>query len=173
LSNTGIGWHDGEWIERPGGSGRELCWFPDPVGPHDCYRAELTDPLVMHAAFPAIARISARVSATRRDRLTSRMPMLSPPHREGGVGAVRVEVRGGQPDGARETLVAGVAARVGTAAAAVAGVFAMAVAAGDIDVRGVVLPGDALLPNELLLDRLRADGLGVEEFVGQAGSPAW
>ena len=28
LAGQSIGWHDGEWLRRPGGSGRELCWFP-------------------------------------------------------------------------------------------------------------------------------------------------
>ena len=26
-----------------GGTGRELCWFPDPIGGRDCYRAALAD----------------------------------------------------------------------------------------------------------------------------------
>ena len=41
--------------------------------------------------------ISARRSARRRDRFTARLPMLSPPHQEGGIGALRVEVRGAPP----------------------------------------------------------------------------
>ena len=36
LSGQSIGWHDGEWLRRPAGSGRELCWFPEPVGAYDC-----------------------------------------------------------------------------------------------------------------------------------------
>ena len=67
--------------------------------------------------FPDAVRISARVSANRRDRLTAWLPMLSPPHREGGVGAVRVEVRGDGVDGGRRTLIAGVAELVGNEAA--------------------------------------------------------
>ena len=85
LDGFAPGWHDGEWIERRAGSGRELCWFPEPVGARDCYRAELTDPLLLHRSFPDAARISARVSATRRDRLTSSLPMLRTPH-AGGTG---------------------------------------------------------------------------------------
>ncbi len=94
LRGIAIGWHGGEWIERPAGSGRELCWFPDPVNARDCYRAELADPLLVHSAIPGLERISARLSATRRDRFTAPFPMLRPPHREGGVGALRVEARG-------------------------------------------------------------------------------
>ena len=85
LAGYAPGWHDGEWIERRAGSGRELCWFPEPVGARDCYRAELTDPLLLHRAFPDAVRISARVSATRRDRLTSSLPMLRTAAR-GGTG---------------------------------------------------------------------------------------
>ena len=33
-------------VERAGGSGRELCWFPDPIGAVDCYRPALPDPLL-------------------------------------------------------------------------------------------------------------------------------
>ena len=102
LAGLALTWHDGMWIERASGSGRELCWFPDPVGAHDCYRAELADPLLLVPAFPGVARVSARLSATRRDRITARLPMLRPPHPEGTLGAVRVEVRG-KRDGARES----------------------------------------------------------------------
>lgn len=86
LAGEAPGWHDGQWITRPGGSGRELLWFPEPIGGRDCYRAELADPLTLQRAFPSASRISARMSATRRDRLTARLPMMSPPHAEGGIG---------------------------------------------------------------------------------------
>ena len=33
LSGLVAGWHDGEWFDYVGGSGRELCWFPEPIGP--------------------------------------------------------------------------------------------------------------------------------------------
>ncbi|MBW3669758.1 MAG: NAD-binding protein, partial [Actinobacteria bacterium] len=92
LTQSAVDWRDGAWVRRRGGSGRELCWFPDPIGPQDCYRAGLPDALLLAPAFPGVARVTARVSATRRDRLTARLPMLRPPHPEGLVGAVRVEV---------------------------------------------------------------------------------
>jgi hypothetical protein len=173
LGGVAVGWHDGDWIERPAGSGRELCWFPDPVGARDCYRSEMVDPFVLHAAFPSVQRISARVSATRRDRLTARLPMLSPPHSEGAVGALRVEVRGSR-HGGREALVVGVAERTGTASAIVAGTMAIAVHDGTISTPGVLAPGDERLANDLLFDRLRAGGLVVDEFVGAgAGGSTW
>ena len=113
LGDTAIGWHDGAWIERPGGSGRELNWFPEPIGAKDCYRAALPDPFLLQRMFPTASRISARVSGTRRDRLTARLPMLTPPHAAGDLGAVRVEVRGAAADGARVTVIAGASGPTG------------------------------------------------------------
>ncbi|MEJ7721753.1 MAG: hypothetical protein WKF58_15605 [Ilumatobacteraceae bacterium] len=130
LGSSATGWHDGTWIERRGGSGRELCWFPEPVGAYDCYRADLAEPTTLHRALPNVTRISARASATRRDRFTSWLPMLTPPHREGRVGALRAEARGARADGGRATLIAGIAERVGTASGATAAAFADAAARG-------------------------------------------
>ncbi len=94
LSETAVDWRDGAWRRRRGGSGRELCWFPDPVGGADCYRAARPDALLLVPAFPGVTRVTARMGATRRDRLTAWLPMLRKPHPEGMLGAVRVEVRG-------------------------------------------------------------------------------
>ena len=167
LDGFAPGWHDGEWIERRAGSGRELCWFPEPVGARDCYRAELTDPLLLHRSFPDAARISARVSATRRDRLTSSLPMLRTPHAEGLEGALRVEVRGADRDGGRQTSIAGIAERAGTAAAATAAVFAAEAAAGRLP-SGVVLSGDAALDTVGLLAGVERHGVRLQEFTGVA-----
>lgn len=165
LSGRAVGWQDDGWIERPAGSGRELCWFPEPVGARDCYRAELADPLLLHRSDPDACRISARVSATRRDRLTARLPMLRPPHPEGGVGALRVEVRGATADGAREVAIAGVAELVGTAAGATAAVFADAAAAGALPA-GVIVTSDHELPTAQLLEQVRRRGVRLQEFTG-------
>ena len=165
LRGRAVGYHDGTWIQRPAGSGRELCYFPEPVGPYDCYRAELASPVLLRDAFPEAVRISARVSANRRDRLTAWLPMLSPPHREGGVGAVRVEVRGDGFDGGRRTLIAGVAELVGTAAAATAIAFVAAIARGSLPV-GVVRPGDAELDTVGLLATIAEVGVRLQEFTG-------
>ncbi len=165
LGGTATGWHDGDWIERPAGSGRELCWFPDPVGPRDCYRIESPEPEMMVRAFPEVARASARMSATRRDRLTSRLPMLRPPHADGGIGGLRVEVRGSLGM-ERVTGVLGASGRPGVIAGTVAGVMACALLAGLIDAVGVVVPGAIGLPNGALLERVRAAGITMSEFVG-------
>jgi hypothetical protein len=167
LDGFAPGWHDGEWIERRAGSGRELCWFPEPVGARDCYRAELTDPLLLHRSFPNASRISARVSATRRDRLTSSLPMLRTPHAEGLEGALRVEVRGADREGGRQTSIAGIAERAGTAAAATAAVFAAEMAAGLLP-PGVVLSGDAGLDTVRLLAAIERHGVRLQEFTGVA-----
>ena len=119
LTGQSIDWRDGEWLHRTAGSGRELCWFPDPIGPEDCYRAELPDALLLVPGFPGVERVTARLAATRRDRLSAHLPMLRKPHPEGLVGAVRVEVRGIR-DGITDALVLGALDRPAVAAGATA-----------------------------------------------------
>lgn len=167
LGQPGLAWHDGAWLERPGGSGRELCWFPEPVGARDCYRAALADPRALHRCFPAATRISARVSANRRDRLTARLPMLVPPRAGGDEGAVRVEVRGADGTGARVTVVIGVAGRVGDIAGATAAAAATAVVERSMP-SGAVLLGGADLDNASLLTAVQHLGLRLQEFTGVA-----
>jgi len=165
FGRRAVGWQDGEWIRRPAGSGRELCFFPEPVGPYDCYRAEMPGPLLLHESFPTAARISARVSANRRDRLTGWLPMLSPPHREGGVGAARVEVRGAHADGSRHTSILGVAELVGTSTAATAAAFAAAALRAELP-SGVVRAGDEQLDTAGLLRTVGLLGVRLQEFTG-------
>jgi hypothetical protein len=165
LTGRSLTWQDGDWADYLGGSGRELCWFPEPVGALDCYRADIADPLLLHAAFPEVARISARRSARRRDRFTARLPMLSPPHLEGGVGAVRVELRGSDASGGRECLIAGVAELVGTAAAATAAAFTTLVREGRLPA-GLVVAGDSRVPTLEALERIESYGVRLQEFTG-------
>ena len=166
LSGQSMGWHDGEWLKRPGGSGRELCWFPEPVGSYDCYRSEMVDPIVLHHAMPKLQRVTARTSATRRDRFTARLPMLTPPHAEGGMGAVRVEVRGfvGQ---ARVVEVAGVAERVGQIAGVVASMTALHVHSGGFAAGAQVLGADGV-PNAQIYKGVTDAGIRVHRFVGSS-----
>jgi len=131
LGRMALDWRDGGWVQRAPGSGRELCWFPDPVGAEDCYRAALPDALLLVPAFPGVSRVTARVAATRRDRLTARLPMLWPTHPEGGPGAVRIEVRGRQGPG-RGVVVLGAMDRPAVAAAAVGAVATLAAARGEL-----------------------------------------
>ena len=164
LAGDAPGWHDGEWISRPGGSGRELLWFPEPIGGRDCYRAELADPLTLQRAFPSASRISARMSATRRDRLTARLPMMSPPHAEGGIGGVRVEIRGSR-GGERRTEVAGTAERTGIISGAMASAAAVSALSSVLPV-GVVVLGAPGVPNGAILDDVIKRGITIFEYVG-------
>lgn len=165
LAGSAAAWDDGQFVTVRAGTGRELNWFPEPVGAYDCYRADLPTPIVLHRVFPEAGRITARMSANRRDRFTSRLPMLTPPHAEGGVGACRVELRGADASGARLTLVAGIAEMVGTAAAATAVAYVEAALAGRLPV-GVVLPGDERIDTLRLLHDVERFGVRLQEFTG-------
>lgn len=164
LSGQSVGWHEGEWIRRPGGSGRELCWFPEPVGAYDCYRGELPDPLLIKRAFPELDRVTARVSATRRDRVFARMPQLIPPQAEGGMGGLRVEVRGFR-DGQRWVEVIGVVERVGQVAGAVGGCVAKNLHQSEAKPVGAAVLGEQPLPNEKILHDVIHSGVQAHAFV--------
>ena len=163
LGDTALDWRDGGWVRRPAGSGRELCWFPDPIGGRDCYRAALPDALLLVAAFPGVDRVTARLAANRRDRVTARLPMLRRPHPDGGPGGVRVEVRG-QRAGAREIVVYGAMDVPGVAAGAVAAQAAVAAASGTVraGAAGLAATKDALA----LLQELARRGVKAAAFQG-------
>lgn len=165
LSRLSYDWSQGGWRRRPGGSGRELCWFPEPVGPMDCYRAALPDPVLLHHAFPEVGRITARMAATRRDRLTAPLPMLSPPHVEGGIGAIRVEVRG-RRGVSQDVCVLGVAERPAVAAAAVAATTVEWALAGRLRVRGMASLAEMVEPTAFLAD-VADRGVVPEIFEGE------
>jgi len=165
LSGWSPSWFDGEMRSSPGGAGRELLWFPEPVGPRDCFLAEIASPLLLHRSLPHVPRISVRRSARRRDRVTARLPMLKSPHFEGGIGALRVEVRGVDQGGRRASLVHGVAEQVGTASAAVAATFAEAVSDGELPA-GVTLAGDSRVAEFRILARVVARGVRLQEYSG-------
>lgn len=170
LGGVAVDWRDGGWQRRPAGSGRELSWFPDPIGAADCYRAELPDAMLLVPAFPGVGRVTARLGATRRDRLTSRLPMLRPPHPEGGLGAVRVEVRGRGADGIRVEIM-GAMDRPGVAGGAVAALAAVEVAAGRARRTGAGGLG-ALVDAKPFLRELGRRGVKVAVFgAGPAGRP--
>lgn len=168
LGERAVDWKDGGWITRPGGSGRELCWFPDPIGGQDCYRAALPDALLLAPAFPGVARVTARVAATRRDRLTARLPMLWPTHPEGGPGAVRVEVRGRRGSG-REVVVLGAIDRSAVAAGAVAAVAARWSLDGRVARAGAAGLAE-LVDSVAFLDELRRRGVRAAVFEGDVAT---
>lgn len=153
-------WRDGAWTKRRAGSGRELAWFPDPIGPADCYRAATPDAVLLHRALPAATRVTARVAGTRRDRLTARFPMLRPPHADGGLGAIRVEVRGRRGT-SRDVVVLGAIDRPAAAAGAVAALAAL-VATGTPGAHSL---GGAVEPVPFLTELARR-GVKAASFVG-------
>ena len=165
LSSLAIDWRDGRWTRRAGGSGRELCWFPDPVAGRDCYRGALPDALLLVPAFPGVDRVTARMAATRRDRLTAPLPMMRRPHPEGGVGAVRVELRG-WCRGERHVVVLGSAARPAQGAAVVAAATALHLIGRTVPAGAA---GLASMPEpEQLLRAVTALGLRPSRFEGFA-----
>ncbi|MCU0311518.1 MAG: hypothetical protein MUE36_11330 [Acidimicrobiales bacterium] len=151
LGRTAVDWRGGGWEQRPGGSGRELCWFPDPIGAEDCYRGALPDALLLVPAFPGVDRVTARVAATRRDRLTARLPMLWPTHPEGGPGGIRVELRG-ERDGATDVVVLGAMDRPAVAAGAVGAVAVDWVLAGRLRRDGAAGLAELVDPLAFLLE---------------------
>lgn len=161
LAGEAIDWRDGGWRNRTGGSGRELNWFPDPVGAADCYRAALPDALLLVPAFPGVGRVTARLAATRRDRLTARLPMIRRPHPEGGLGAIRVEVRGRDMSGIT-VHVLGAVDRPGIAAGAVAAVSAVTVGEGGAEAGAGGLP--ALVEPKPFLAELARRGVKAARF---------
>jgi hypothetical protein len=164
LGASSLDWRDGEWVERRGASGRELCWFPDPIGGADCYPAALADPWLLKPLFPEAVRVAARLAATRRDRVTSRLPMLRKPHPEGALGGVRVELRG-SVGSRREVRIYGAIDRPGVAAGAVAAVTAVALGGGQAVRTGAAGVGELLeaLPT---LHALARRGVKAATFIG-------
>ncbi len=160
-----VDWEDGEWRRRPGGSGRELVWFPEPVGGADCYRAALADPFLLVPAFPGCRRVTSRLEATRRDRLTSWLPMLRSPHPEGLLGAVRVEVRGWMA-GRAETEILGAAIRPAVAAGAVTARAAIWAATGRLARSGSGGLAELVPAPGKFLRELAGDGIAVSSFGG-------
>jgi hypothetical protein len=166
LGRMALDWREGGWVQRPPMSGRELCWFPDPIGAQDCYRAALPDALLLVGAFPGVRRVTSRVAATRRDRLTARLPMLWPTHPEGGPGAVRVEVRG-RRGRSRDVVVFGAMDRPAVAAGAVAAVGAVWAAEGRLLRPGAAGLAELVEPTPFLAELSRR-GVRAAIFEGDA-----
>jgi hypothetical protein len=167
LGAEAADWHDGAWVRHRGGSGRTLCWFPDPVQAVDCYRGAFPEPLLLTSAFPTLRRVTARAAATRRDRLTARLPMLRRPHPEGGLGALRVEVRG-RRGSARDEYVLGAIDRPSVAAGAVAALAAAWIGAGRLTRPGAGGLAELVEPASFLA-ALAERGVKAAVFEGSSG----
>lgn len=166
LSSLSLDWEDGEWRRRPGGSGRELVWFPEPVGGADCYRAALADSLLLLPVFPGCRKITSRLEATRRDRMTAWLPMLRRPHPEGLVGAARVEMRGWL-DGQAETAIYGSSVAPAVAAAVVASRAAIWAGLGQLTRSGSGGMAEMVTDPALFLKEVGQYGVHVSVFEGQ------
>lgn len=163
LRGTAVEWRDGEWSRRPGFSGRELFWFPDPIGGRDCYRAALSEPVLMVPHFPGVERVTSRLAANRRDRALAPFPVLLPPPEDGGVGAIRVELRGSS-QGERKTVVYGLLDQPSVAAAATAAVTTLWLARSDAPAGAFGLAG---LGGQLeMLSELARRGVRAASFEG-------
>ena len=171
LRETVEEWRDGTWARKVASSGRELVWFPGQVGGADCYRVNRPDPLLLVRALPGLQAATTRAAASRRDRMTTWLPMLRPPHPEGTVGAVRVEARGYR-SGTAKSVVVGAVGRPALLAGAVAAACAVRAASGQL------LPGAgglaSLVPDPgAMLAELRERGTQVMVFQGEPVTPAW
>lgn len=117
-------WIDGSWVNVPAGSGRELCWFPEPIGARDCHRANLPEAILLQPVFDRVTRITARLASTPTERRLARSFVPLPKASQDKPGALRVEVRGTR-EGRRETTVLGVIDRPVVAGGVVAAVTAV------------------------------------------------
>ena len=128
-------WRDGAWLRHRAGSGRQLVWFPSPVGALDCHRAGSGQTALLLDAFPALRRATMRVASslapgrqTPALRLLGQIPIVSAAlagsgstrrrDSEGDWGAVWVEVRG-RRGRSEEILVYGAVDRMAFASGAV------------------------------------------------------
>jgi saccharopine dehydrogenase-like NADP-dependent oxidoreductase len=164
LRGPAASWRDGRWQSEPAGSGRELVFFPDPVGGVDCYAASSAEASLLTAAFPSARRVTARLAANRRDKATTWLPMLRPPHPEGLIGGVRVEVRG-WVDGRAVTHVVGAVDRPAIVAGTLAAAVAVAAARGEL-AHGAGGVGVLAHDTGALLAHLADRGVKVAAFIG-------
>ncbi|MDQ3944531.1 MAG: hypothetical protein M3357_05145, partial [Actinomycetota bacterium] len=111
-------WRDGAWVRERVGSGRQLVWFPQPVGGLDCRRAASAQAQLLVEALPRLTRASMRAA---RGPVEGRRRGGRPPDSEGDWGAAWVEIRG-RRGRAEEVLVYGVVDRMAFAAGTVLGV---------------------------------------------------
>ncbi|HVW30951.1 MAG TPA: hypothetical protein VHL53_00300 [Acidimicrobiia bacterium] len=133
-------WHDGAWARHRAGTGRQLVWFPAPVGGLDCHRAGSGQAALLVDAFPQLARATMRLASPLGPgrqlpgaRMLGNIPMVSARLSAGGGGrrdpdgdwgAVWVEARG-RRGRSEEILVYGAVDRMAFAAGAVLGVTAL------------------------------------------------
>src|SRR5690606_9786261 len=111
---------------------------------------------------PGVGRVTARLAATRRDRLTARFPMVRKPHPEGGLGALRVEGRGRGPEGI-DVPVVGAMDRPGLAGGAVTALAAVEIGS-DRALQAGAWGLASLLEPKSFLSKLADRGVKVARF---------
>lgn len=115
-------WRDGAWVRERAGGGRQLVWFPGPVGSLDCRRAGSGQAALLLDALPRLSRASMRVAHGQRDGRAGRRGRRRSDS-DSDWGAVWVEVRG-RRSLAEEVLVYGAVDRMAFAAGTVLAVAA-------------------------------------------------
>lgn len=157
-------WRDGRWAGPTRRGGRELCWFPEPVGAQECFGVAAADALVLVPALPGVSRVTSRSSSGRRERIRARLPASGRRGAEGQLGAIRLEVRGRRRE-RQDSTVLGAVDRPAVAAGSVAAVAALAAADGRL-----VGPGAGglaeLAPTLGLLGELARRGVKAAVFEG-------
>ena len=172
LGSASRVWYDGVWQERPGGTGRELCWFPDPIGAHDCYRAALPDPILLHRSFPEAQRITARITGdpSRPPDGPAADAATTSPRGPGRRGAGRGPGhRGASPlgDHARGRRPSGCHRRVRRPPSALTAALRGCLPPG------LVVPGQADCPPPTCSGSWPTAGVAVHRFVGTASQTSW
>lgn len=167
IRRDGHDWVDGQWIARAAGSGRELCWFPDPIGARDCYQGELVEPLLLSSVFPEAKRITSKLGSSRSDRLRARAKLAWGPANPEKPGALRVEVRG-RLNGRQEISIFGVIDRPAVAGGAVAAISAIWAVDGRLRSLGAAGLG-GLVESTPFLSELARRGVKAAVFDGFAG----
>jgi saccharopine dehydrogenase-like NADP-dependent oxidoreductase len=168
LRHQSVEWLDGAWVRARGGSGAQLYWFPEPIAAQECVRAGTPAPLLLAPAFPAARRVTARLAVGRAPFAFLGAGRRS--HAEGGVGAIRVEVRG-RRDGVTDVSVLGALDKPAVAAGTVAAVAAAALADGRVTRPGVGGLGELVADPVPFLQELARRGVraAVYEGAGSAG----
>ena len=152
-------------LKREGRDGRELWFFPSPVDGQDTYRADLAEVHTLRAAHPEVARLSARISMNRRERLPVMvgLPPFPSPQKPAGVGAAVVEARGRQGT-STASVVLGVVDRIEAATAALAATCGELLVSGGAERRSCAITAGQVAPSVSMLKVLARRGVTIARF---------
>ena len=162
-------WREGAWVRERAGGGRQLVWFPAPVGGVDCRRAGSGQAALLVDALPRLTRASMRVARRPVDGLPDRRARRRPDP-DGDWGAVWVEVRG-RRGRAEEILVYGAVDRMAFAAGTVLALAAAWIAGlgGGVPRQTGVHGLGALVEPVPFLAELARRGVKAAAFEGASG----